>query len=149
MLKRARSPRSIDLRRWGYLKTCVVLLMVTITAAIAIWSLYESRQAIGRNAEQHTGNITLALAHEIERSVTILDLSLQSAVYGMGMADIGSMPEAVRQAVLFDGAIAATGFRGIFIVDAKGDVTYRSKTATPPTQNEVCFLPSRRRCWGR
>jgi len=99
---------------------------------VVVWTLYDAREAARRAAEQETGNIALALEGDIGRVIDTLDLSLRSAVRGMATPGLADMPPEVRQASLFNSAMEAEDFLGIFIVDDAGGVIYRS--ASPGQQ---------------
>jgi PAS domain S-box-containing protein len=96
--------------------------LIALMFGIVAWTLFQGRQAARRQAEQQEGNITLTLDRDIDRVVTTLDLSLQAAVRGMATPGLPALDDQVRQAILFDGALAAEDFGGIFISDATGHV---------------------------
>ncbi len=123
------------LSRWIFFKTRVAVTMVAITVGVTVWSLYDARESIRREAEQQASNLTITISNTIERTVTTLDLSLQAAVSGMKIDGLEAMPPNVQDAILFDGGILANNFRGILITDETGRVIHRSRNASPAIQD--------------
>ena len=78
---------------------------------------------------------TTALAHDIERNITLYNLSLQTAIAGLKLSQLPEMSAPVRQAVLFDGSAAAEGFGTTFIIDAQGNVEYASRSSNAQSLN--------------
>lgn len=107
---------------------------IAIAAAIVIliaWMVWDSGRAASQQAEQHVDNLAIGLERDIVRAIDNIDLSLQSTVRGMRLPGLAAMEPETRQAVLFGGAISATGFGGISVADAEGDVIYSSHTSNP------------------
>ncbi|WP_158742701.1 ATP-binding protein [Acidisphaera sp. L21] len=122
------------LGRAGLLRSMSLMLYigVALSAAmigIVVFALRDTRLVARRQADQQAQNVVLNLDQAIGRLFTDMDLGLQSAVRGMSFPGVDALPPAMRQAILFDGAIAAQGFSGIAITDATGNIIYESKGA--------------------
>jgi PAS domain S-box-containing protein len=103
--------------------------------ALAGYSLIDARNATRQNAVQASENLTAALAHDIDRNITLYDLSLQTVVAGLRLPQLPEMSTAVRQAVLFDGAAAAEGFGTTFVIDENGVIQFASKDSSAQDLN--------------
>lgn len=97
--------------------------------AIAGYTVFDSWRATWTNALQSSQNLTATLAHDIDRNITLYDLSLQTVVAGLKLPELAQMSPQMRDAVLFDGAMAAEEFGTTFVVDENGD----PKIASRPT----------------
>jgi PAS domain S-box-containing protein len=103
--------------------------------ALASYSVVDAWYATRDNAVQASRNLTTALAHDIERNITLYNLSLQTAIAGLKLSQLPEMSPPVRQAVLFDGSAAAEGFGTTFIIDAHGNVEYASQSSNAQSLN--------------
>lgn len=103
--------------------------------AIAGYSLVDAWYAARQNAVQASENLTTALAHDIDRNITLYDLSLQTVVAGLKLPQLPAMSAAVRQAVLFDGSASADGFGTTFVIDEHGDIQFASKISSAQNLN--------------
>jgi PAS domain S-box-containing protein len=103
--------------------------------AIAGYSLIDARNATRQNAVQAAENLTTALAHDIDRTITLYDLSLQTVIAGLKLPQLPEMPPAVRQAVLFDGAASADGFGATFVIDENGNIKFASRHSSAQGMN--------------
>jgi PAS domain S-box-containing protein len=103
--------------------------------ALASYSVIDAWYATRDNAVQASRNLTTALAHDIDRNITLFDLSLQTAIAGLELSQLPEMSAPVRQAVLFDGSASAEGFGTTFVVDAQGDVEYSSRESNAERLN--------------
>jgi PAS domain S-box-containing protein len=111
------------------------LALIAAMVGIIAWTLRDGHEDARRQAEQQGGNIALTLDRDIDRVITSLDLSLQAAVRGMATPGLAAMDPQLRQAILFDGALAAEDFGGVFISDASGHVIYTSHGPEPRNVN--------------
>jgi signal transduction histidine kinase len=107
------------------------IMLVAALLVIVGWALFDGREAARQQAEQQEGNIALALESGIGRVIASLDLSLQAAIRGSATASLPSMDPMIRQAILFDGALAAQDYGGIFLTDVDGRVIYSSLGPDP------------------
>ncbi len=103
--------------------------------AIAGYSLIDARNATRQNAVQASENLTAALAHDIDRNITLYDLSLQTVVAGLKLPQLPEMSTTVRQAVLFDGSASAEGFGTTFVIDEHGAIQIASKDSSAQDLN--------------
>jgi PAS domain S-box-containing protein len=103
--------------------------------AIAGYSLVDSWNATRKNAVQSSENLTTALAHDIDRNITLYDLSLQTVVAGLELPQLPEMSTAVRRAVLFDGAASADGFGTTFVIDEYGNIQFASRGSSADILN--------------
>ena len=109
------------------LKPALGLLLVAMLAAVTAWSVYGSRKTALWTAERQQVNVTTMLEQAVNRGVTTLDHSMRAARQAMKLPGLAAMPPATRQQVLFDGALTAEGFGGVFIVDETGALLYQSR----------------------
>jgi len=105
-----------------YSGMALIVVMLGVVAA----SLYDARNSVRTAAEQQLNNLALTLEQDIGRSINAFDLSIRAAVTGMSTPGLSSMDPQLRQAILFDGAIKAEGYRGVFITNAAGQNIYDS-----------------------
>jgi PAS domain S-box-containing protein len=103
--------------------------------ALASYSVIDAWYATRDSAVQSSGNLTAALSHDIDRNITLYDLSLQTVAAGLKLSQLPGMTEAVRQAVLFDGSARAEGFGTTFVIDAQGNVEYASRDSNAGSLN--------------
>jgi PAS domain S-box-containing protein len=118
------APDSIR-RRHAWMFYAVVAIIAVMLGVVG-WALMDNRRASRDAAQQAEAAMTLTLDQEILRIVDEVDLALRAAVKGMATPGLADMDPAVRQAVLFDGAIAAQAFGGVFICDRNGMIVYNS-----------------------
>ena len=90
------------------------------------WSMYESRASARQQAELEGREVLLAIGQNITRMLDTLDLSLRATVRGMNVPGVPEMSDELRQALLFDGAAAAPGLGGIFVLGTDGRLLYGS-----------------------
>ncbi|WP_069261767.1 sensor domain-containing diguanylate cyclase [Paraburkholderia nodosa] len=97
-------------------------LVATVMAILTYAALYEGRAEELRHAQENSRNLVQLISNDIARNVEIYDLSLQAVVQAAQQPQTWSMPEALRQRVLFDRATAASRLGGAYVIDAKGHV---------------------------
>src|SRR6185437_3722681 len=112
-----------------------VVAIVLGFVAIAGYSLIDARNATRQNAVQTSENLTAALAHDIDRTITLYDLSLQTAAAGLKLAQFPELSDDVRQAVLFDGSASAEGFGTTFVIDEQGKIQFASRGSSAQDLN--------------
>jgi PAS domain S-box-containing protein len=98
-----------------------IILTVGILAMTG-WLLADNRRATYDSAVNANKDILVGLEHDIRHSIDIMDLALRSTKSGAELAELTTLPDAVRQAVLFDGAAAADIFGGVYTTDKDGDI---------------------------
>jgi signal transduction histidine kinase/ActR/RegA family two-component response regulator len=106
-------------------------LLIAVLLVIVFWTLFDGHEAARQQAEQEEGNIALTLDSGIGRAIGTLDLSLQAAIRGLAIPGLAALDPAIRQSVLFDGALAAADFGGIFVTNESGRVIYSSLGPQP------------------
>jgi PAS domain S-box-containing protein len=102
------------------------ITLIFVMSGVVAASLYDARNSVRNAAEQQLNNLALTLERDIGRSLTAFDLSIRASVSGMSTPGLTTLDRRVRQAILFDGAIKAEGYRGVFITNAAGDNIYDS-----------------------
>ena len=108
----------------------LVTLMVATLAAIcvvAVLVMAEARRDVGRSVAVSAGNLAAAVAHDVDRNIELLDLSLQAAAKGWSNPDIQSLAAPLRKMVLFDSSASAEDIGPVFILDETGSVQAVSK----------------------
>lgn len=103
--------------------------------AIAGYTVFDAWRATWTNALQSSQNLTAALAHDIDRNITLYDLSLQTVVAGLKLPEIVQMSPRLRAAVLFDGSMAAEDFGTTFVVDEHGAPQIASRPTAAAGRN--------------
>ncbi|WP_233884475.1 GGDEF domain-containing protein [Paraburkholderia flagellata] len=97
-------------------------LIATVMAILTYAALYEGRAEELRHAQENSRNLVQLISNDIARNVEIYDLSLQAVVMAAQQPQTWSMPEALRQRVLFDRATTASRLGGAYVIDATGHV---------------------------
>ncbi|MGD0105300.1 MAG: ATP-binding protein [Rhodopila sp.] len=116
-----------------------MLIGIALTVAVVAgtcWMLAESRTATFDQAVRANENTTLGLEHDIRHSVDTMDVALRAAISGTRLPGLAALPDTVRQAVLFDGAVGTQAFGGVYITDEYGQIAYDS-AGTPPRNINV------------
>ena len=114
--------------------------------AIAGYTIVDAWRATWTNAVQSSENLTATLAHDIDRNITLYDLSMQTAVAGLKLPDIWKITPEMRSAVLFDGSTTAAEFGAMFVVNESGDPIVSSRPSSADHlnfANEDYFLAQR------
>ncbi|WP_321944199.1 GGDEF domain-containing protein [Paraburkholderia tropica] len=97
-------------------------LVATVMATVTYVALYESRAEEMRHAVENSQNILRLLSSDIARNVELYDLSLRAVVASAQERTTWTLPDALRQRVLFDRATAASYLGGAYVLDAQGHV---------------------------
>ncbi|WP_322031124.1 sensor domain-containing diguanylate cyclase [Paraburkholderia sp. J76] len=97
-------------------------LVATLMAVLTYAALYEGRAEELRHAQENSRNLVQLITSDIARNVEIYDLSLQAVVAAAQQPQTWSLPEGLRQRVLFDRATAASMLGGAYVIDATGHV---------------------------
>jgi PAS domain S-box-containing protein len=90
--------------------------------ALMAWTILDERRVTWKHAIDTSQNLSATLAHDIERTIEIYDLSLQSVVDGLKLPGIWKLTEQQRRSVLFDGAANARDLGALVVIDEKGKV---------------------------
>lgn len=110
-------------------RVLVALMVAALVAicAVAVLMMIESRRDVGRGVAVSAGNLAAAVAHDVDRNIELLDLSLQSAAKGWGNLEVQSLSPSLRDMVLFDSSSSAQDVGPVFILDETGTVRAASK----------------------
>lgn len=98
--------------------------------AIAAYTLGDAWQTTWNNARQSSENLSAALAHDIDRNITLYDLSLQTVIAGLKLPELAQMAPELRDAVLFDGSASADGLGATLVIDEHGGLQIQSRPAS-------------------
>lgn len=137
------SERSIRGGIWGRIADQLSPLRLSILMAAAVaaigcllaLSLYKSFEDTRRSAEQNAANIAKALAQDVLRLVTSLDLSLQAAADGWSRPEVRSLPVELRNMVLFDRSATMSEAGAVLLTDRHGEIVSDSHSPDPPPVN--------------
>ena len=110
---------------------CVALGMLALGGE----ALRETRNDVWKQAQQSARNLLLALDRDIERNVTILDLSLQGVSEALAEPGIGQASLGVRHHALFDRSASAEDLGSILVADEGGNVVEDSTSSILPRPN--------------
>lgn len=119
----------------GFTGTVVAIVM----AALTFQALYAGRAEELKHAEENSRNVVETIGGDLSRNIEMYDLSLQAIVTGAERPETWTLPAPLRQAVLFDGATAATFIGGAYVVDANGHI----KASQPALANKALSFASR------
>ena len=100
--------------------------------ALMVWTLSDERSRAWERAIETSQNLDAALAHDIDRSIEVYDLSLRAVIDGLRLKDIWRVSPETRQSALFDGAASAQDLGAILVLDAAGSVIIDSRSEVPP-----------------
>jgi PAS domain S-box-containing protein len=90
--------------------------------ALTVWTILDERRVTWNHAIETAQNLSATLAHDIDRSIEIYDLSLKSVVDGLKLPGIWKLTEQQRRSVLFDGAANARDLGALIVIDERGKV---------------------------
>ncbi|WP_322045734.1 sensor domain-containing diguanylate cyclase [Paraburkholderia sp. J67] len=107
-------------------------IVATVMAALTYAALYNGRAEELRHAAENSANIVRIVTSDIARNVELYDLSLRAVVSGAQQPDTWTLPEALRQRMLFDRATAASFLGGAYVLDAQGHVKASQSGVAPP-----------------
>ena len=108
---------------------------ISIVAAVftlLIWGCagflqLEAREATLAQAGQTALNLVLGLEHDIDRTISGYDLSLQATQRALQTPALTNLAPAMRDALLFDGSVNADDLGGINVLDSAGQLLYYSQ----------------------
>ncbi|MGF6775344.1 diguanylate cyclase [Paraburkholderia sp. GAS334] len=107
---------------FGMLGICAVLL-------------YEGRQDALAHATESSRNTLLVIERDIARNVELYDLSLQAVVDNVRQPDVMSLPDQLRNELLFDRAATAKDLGSMLVLDRAGNVIIDSGSEIPRRGN--------------
>jgi PAS domain S-box-containing protein len=94
--------------------------------------LWDARRIAAEHIAQSSENLAAAIAHDIERSIEVYDLSLQAVIEGLRLPGIDALSPEMRSSVLFDRAASARHFGSMMVLDATGRVAIDSQPPAAP-----------------
>ncbi|MFP6561573.1 diguanylate cyclase [Paraburkholderia sp. B3] len=97
-------------------------LVATVMAGVTLAAIYSGRSEELSHAAENSRNIVRIVSSDIARNVEIYNLALQAVVTGAQQPQTWTLPEALRQQVLFNRATAASSLGGAYVVGADGYV---------------------------
>jgi diguanylate cyclase (GGDEF)-like protein len=114
-----------------------ILFSLMTGALLAICLIFgsvmnDSRRDLRRQVSVSAANLASAVAHDVDRNIELLDLSIQAVTKTWGNPAIRALAPDLRQMVLFDNALTAQDFGSILVLDQNGIVRADSKTPAPP-----------------
>ncbi|HKT18066.1 MAG TPA: ATP-binding protein, partial [Stellaceae bacterium] len=124
-----RAVASLPRTRLLFVAAMAILLGVM---ALTIWTLSDERGRAWERAVETSQNLDAALAHDIDRSIEVYDLSLRAVIDGLKLKDIWRVSPEIRQSTLFDGAASAQDLGAILVLDAAGSVIIDSRSDVAP-----------------
>ena len=91
------------------------------------WMLLDARRVAAQHAAQSAENLAAAFEHDIQRTLAMYALSLETVVDGLRLPEIASFTDDIRRRVLFDGAANAPHLGSTIVLDADGRVAIASE----------------------
>lgn len=100
------------------------LVAICATFATVMADAYDD---VARGVAVAAGNLATAVAHDVDRNIELLDLSLQAASKSWVDPKVQALAPDLRNLVLFDNSAHAQDVGAIAIIDANGDLQARSR----------------------
>lgn len=114
--------------RWLTLWATLVVACFGLVCAAA---LYGTRQDATRTARESTVNLGRVVADGIGRDIELVDLSLQSMLNGLRLAEAGGLDPYRRHQLLFGSLPQMRGVGIMVVLDAEGRMITDSKSVQP------------------
>ena len=89
--------------------------------------MYDSRRDVSREVEISASNLASAVAHDVDRNIELIDLSLQAAAGAWSKPAVQTLAPELRDLVLFDNSATAQGIGVLLVLDKSGMVRASSK----------------------
>lgn len=118
----------------SYVPLMVAALVVVIILAQGL-TLWRSYLATWSLASVSAENVLNTIAANIERNLSIIDLSVRGAVDAFGADGVRGLAPELRRSVLFDRAASARYLGQLVILDRNGDVVEASGSLQPQKIN--------------
>jgi diguanylate cyclase (GGDEF)-like protein len=105
-------------------KTLVAAAAGVLTGMCLVFGfvMTEWHADVGRALGASGQSVASAVAHEVDRNVELLDLSIQAIAREWGSEEVRNLAPHLRDLVLFDNAMRAPGFGMILVVDRDGRI---------------------------
>ena len=109
------------------------LLCGALSAIFVIFGIIvsDARQDVTRGVSIAAGNLAAAVAHDVDRNLELLDLSLQAVAKAWVDPQVKALSPALQKMVLFDRSAAAQGLGSLFVLDAGGALRASSSDNVP------------------
>jgi len=114
--------------RWLTLWATLVVACFGLVCAAA---LYDTRQDAKRAAREATINVGRVVADGIGRDIELVDLSLQSILNGLRLAEAEGLDPYRRHQLLFDSLPQMRGVGTMVVLDEEGNIVTDSKSVQP------------------
>ena len=110
----------------------ISLVLAGAILAIAIWVLAQMRDDALRRAQDSALNVSLLVERDVSRNLETLR-SVAACGHRRAANSLAwwTLPPAIRQMVLFDGAASAKDMGSMLVLDQAGNVIFDSQSATP------------------
>ena len=113
------------------------LLWSATAVLVAICLVFGSVMAawhadVGRALGASEQNVSSSVAHEVDRNVELLDLSIRAVAQQWGNEEVRALAPHLRDMVLFDNALRAPGFGTILVIDRDGRIVAGSTAGWSP-----------------
>lgn len=112
----------------------VAALIAIILAAQGL-TLWRSYQATWQLAVRSADNVLHTIASNIERNLSVIDLSLKGVEEAIASAGVTDLAPELRQMVLFDRAASAQFLGSMLVLDREGTILYDSGSPLPRPGN--------------
>lgn len=103
--------------------TAIIILLIVAVQSYALW---RSREDALRDATRAGENVLQTLSSGIERNLGIIELSLSGLQDALRVPDLETLPEALRQMLLFDRAASAEFLGSMLVLDPAGRIRFDS-----------------------
>lgn len=105
---------------------------IGVLFAQSIWTIREDRQKFSKDTST---NLAYVLDQTIARTIEAFDASLQGVVRELGNPEVMAMAPTLRDKMLFDNSLRASGVGSVAVLDAQGNILIDSRSAVPPQLN--------------
>ena len=111
--------------------TALGIFVSLAVAAIGVFVILEARQDAWTQASQASENLRLALARDIGRNMSVIDLSLRGVISAMAEPGIDQASPGVRRQAMFDTSATAEDLGAILILNPAGQIVEESTSSVP------------------
>jgi diguanylate cyclase (GGDEF)-like protein len=98
------------------LMSCILLAICVMFGLV----MCDARIDVGRQVATAAANVAAAVAHDVDRNIESIDLSIQAVTLSWGNPAVRALSPALQQLVLFDHSATAQDFGIIVVLDQKG-----------------------------
>lgn len=112
--------------------TAGLVAVIVLAQGLTLWRSYWATWSL---ASVSAENVLNTVAANIERNLSIIDLSVRGAVDAFGADGVRDLAPELRRSVLFDRAASARYLGQLVILDRNGDIVEASGSLQPPKTN--------------